>query len=176
MQPFRSIVIVPALIGVLALTTACNQAAQEDTTQRDADGDVVEGGDIGVFRLQEGDCLELPTSIDDEGAVIEDLSAVPCDQPHSGEVVLVDDEYFADLDAFPGEQASLEQGTQRCIEALDAYTGTDYESSNFDVLVLGPTEASWDALDDRGLVCIGITLDDTLSESMDTTGSIRSGG
>ena len=163
-----------ALLPIVFVAGACGQSSQEDNSERDDDGQVVEGGEVGVFRLQEGDCLVLPSVIDSpEVEQIDDVQALPCDQPHDGEVVLVADEQFADLDEFPGETVAVEQGTPSCIAALDEYTGTDFESSTFDVLVLVPSEASWAAIDDRGLTCIGVTLDDALTEAIDTTGSIR---
>lgn len=163
--------------GLLALAS-CTDEAQQDESERDDSGAVVEGGDIGVFRLQEGDCVQLPggTDVGTETDEIADLAAVPCAEPHTGEVILVDDEFFADLDEYPGLDAALDQGLVRCVEVLDIYTDTDYESSNFDAFALTPTPDSWSQVDDRGLVCIGLTLDDSFESIVETTGSIRSEG
>jgi hypothetical protein len=107
------------------------------------------------------------TERDDAGNVVEggDL----------GEVVLVEDQFHGDVDEFPGEDESFTMAGPPCIDALDAYTGTEYESSTFDFYTLVPTSLSWDQLDDRELVCIGLTLDDDLATVVSTMGSIRAG-
>jgi hypothetical protein len=171
-----------ALVPILLFASACTDSSDADTTERDEDGAVVEDGQVGVFRLREGDCVILPTALRDGGGEAEDVTevddfeAVPCEDLHDGEVVLVDDEFFADLEEFPGDAESATQGNPPCIAALDAYTGTDFESSSFSVVPLVPTSDSWDALDDRGLICIGVTLNDELNGVTDTTGSFRAAG
>ena len=172
-----------ALVPLCLIGAACTSSSNADTTARDDDGEVVEGGQVGVFRLQEGDCVQLPaallgvsSSATDEVEDVSDFEAVPCDESHDGEVVLVDDEYFADLEAFPSESESTSDAQPSCIEALDSYTGTDFESSPYAIIPLVPSSESWDSLDDRGLICIGATLSDDFSEVIETTGSIRSAG
>jgi hypothetical protein len=172
------------LLCVLALLGAgcMEQAGEVDETERDEEGEVVEGGDVGVFTMQLGDCVMLPeddvTTTDSTATVdmIESFEAVPCDEPHTGEVVLVDDGFYGDLDAFPGDDEAFEAATPACIDALDDYTGTVYEDSPFDIFSLVPTEESWDVMDDRALICIGYTLDDSFSDIVETTGSIRAAG
>jgi hypothetical protein len=105
----------------------------------------------------------------------ETLVAVPCPDPHTGEVMLVDRSFFADLDQFPGEDAAFESATEACIDALEAYTGEVYGDGPLDYFALVPTEESWTSVDDRELVCIGLTLDDTYTRPIDTRGSLRSG-
>jgi hypothetical protein len=171
-----------ALVPVILLAAGCTDSSDADTTERDEDGAVVDEGQVGVFRLREGDCVQLPAALRDTGSAdgdvteVDDFEAVPCDELHDGEVVLVDDEFFADLDEFPGDAESATQGNPPCIAALDEYTGTDFESSIFNVVPLVPTSESWDGLDDRGLICIGVTLNDELNAVIDTTGSFRSTG
>jgi hypothetical protein len=173
---------VAALVPLLLIAAACTDSSDADTTERDEDGAVVEDGQVGVFRLREGDCVQLPAALRDAGNAsgdvteVDDFEAVPCEDLHDGEVVLVDDEFFADLEEFPGDADSATQGNPPCIAALDAYTGTEFESSTFSVLPLVPTSDSWDALDDRGLICIGVTLNDELNGVIDTTGSFRAAG
>lgn len=174
---FRRHRLLSVVLGAVAVAgTGCiTNEAQEDSTERDDSGDVVEGGDVGVFRLQEGDCVLIPASLVSatELEEVEDFEAVPCEDPHTGEVVLVRDQFYADLQEFPGEDESVLRAERPCIEALDAYTATSYETSRFDYFSLVPTAASWDALDDRGLVCIGVTLDEGLDDIVSTTGSMR---
>ncbi len=168
LSPARTILAITAL--VLA-ASACGSSNTDDTERNDA-GEVVEGGELGVQRLQLGDCLDVSSEATGETEEVDAFAAIPCEEPHTGEVVLVDDEYFADLDAFPGIDESLAAANPTCVEAVDAYTGTDFATSDFDVLALVPTEAGWDAADDRGLICIGITIAAGQAGAVTTTGSI----
>jgi hypothetical protein len=157
-----------------------------DETTRDAAGAVVEAGEVGVFQLQVGDCVLLPEataepSIDRPDGTApppapgraETLVAVPCAEPHTGEVVLVDQGFFDGSENFPGEAAAFESAAEACIEALEEYTREVYGFGPLDYFSLVPTEESWETVDDRELVCIGLTLDDTLTRAIETTGSLR---
>ena len=69
-----------ALSAVAVLAAACDNGSQSDETTRNESGQVQEGGDVGVFRLQVGDCLN-------EDIVTEQSSipVVPCDEPHDSQ-------------------------------------------------------------------------------------------
>lgn len=168
---------IPASVLILSVSfSACgDDASNEDATTRDSVGNVVDGGDLGVFRLQVGDCLDVDglTGAEAEGTEVTSFEAIPCDEPHTGEVVLVAHDHFADLDEFTSVSDLADQGAQPCITALNEYTGTDYDTSAFDVIPLVPTAGSWDTIDDRELVCIGVTLNDEMSDVVETSASIR---
>jgi hypothetical protein len=177
-----------ALGSCLVMLTACSDdPGFEDTTERDESGEIAEAGDIGVMRLQLGDCLVLPDSMipGPQGSLAErsvqtELQGVPCSASHNGEIVMIDEAFFEDYSdgGFPGfEQLETVESYEACVTGLDAYTGTVYEETNFDILPLFPDESSWESMDDRELVCIGVTLDaDSLDagqfEVIDTTGSM----
>ena len=171
----RAVTSVAAITLLAASISSCaTSEAELDETERDESGQVVEGGDLGVLRLQVGDCVQLPSDVDDGTTQeIGAFEAIPCDEAHTGEVVLVEGQFFGDLDEFPGEDAAFESAAPRCANALDAYTGTDYDTSNFDFFTLVPTAETWDQVDDRELVCIGLTLDDDFVTPISTTGSMR---
>lgn len=175
----RSLVVTSvSCLALVSLAAACsNTSGTEDETTRDSAGDVVDGGDLGVFALQLGDCVDASNFLDTVGpgdsTVIDGFAAIPCDEPHTAEVVLVDDEYFADLEEYTSEESMSESSTPVCIAALDEYTGTEYESSQFDFVSLVPTSESWDQLDDRGLVCMGITLNEDANAPLETSESMR---
>jgi hypothetical protein len=38
---------------------------------------------------------------------------------------------------------------------------------------LVPTKESWDVIDDRGLVCVGVTLNDALDAPIESSESMR---
>jgi len=163
------------MVGVVVSSCASSDA-NVDETERDDGGDVVEGGDVGVFRLRVGDCVQLPGGIDGgEAEEVAALEAISCTEEHTGEVVLVENQFFGDPDEFPGEEEAFRLADPRCIAALDAYTGTDFETSPFGYYALTPTQSTWDQVDDRELVCIGLTLDDDLVTTKSTTGSMRAG-
>ncbi len=158
---------------------ACSSdSSTGDESTRDSAGEVVEGGDVGVFALQVGDCVDasafLDTVAEGDETEVQAFAALPCTEPHSGEVVLVDEQFFADLDEFPASSDELyEAATDPCIAALDEYTGTSYESSQYDFVSLIPTEESWDVLDDRGLICVGVTLNEAQDATVESTESMR---
>lgn len=159
----------------LVFVACSDDPSTEDDTTRDSAGNVVDGGDLGVFRLQVGDCLDVTSVTEgtDDETEVGAFEAIPCDSPHTGEVVLVAEDHFADLDEYTSISDLSAQGGEACIAALDEYTGTSFESSNFNALPLVPTDASWDELDDRGLVSIGVTLDEELENIAETSESIR---
>ncbi len=184
----RPVSLVGASFALLVLVaTSCSQDSQQDDSDRNEAGTVVGAGDVGVFALQVGDCIDVSSFLDDtettstatsevEVTQVEEFAAVPCTEMHSGEVVTDDEQFFADLDAFPTSNELLDSGRERCITDLSAYTASDYETSPYDVIPLIPTETSWDVVDDRGLICIGVTLNDELTEPIDTTESMKAGG
>lgn len=163
-----------AIVGAAMLLVGCSSSGggDEDNTDRDETGEVVGGGDLGVFRLQLGDCLNVPDA-DSEESEVSSLEGIPCSETHTGEVLLLDDQFFSDLDEYPGQEAAFEAAADPCIGVLEEFTGVSYDASPFDFYSLVPTSASWEALDDRELVCIGFTLDDELTEIVPTTGSLR---
>jgi len=167
-----------ATVSLAVLCSACSSdASSKDETTRDSSGEVVEGGDVGVFALKVGDCVDASTFLDavadGNPTEVEQFAALPCTDAHTGEVVLVDDQFFADLDEFPTEDDLYDSAAPACIGALDDYTGTSYESSPYDFASLIPTSESWEAIDDRGLICVGVTLDEALDAPIESAGSIR---
>lgn len=163
-----------AIGGAALMLVGCSSSgsSDEDNTERDEGGEVIAGGDLGVFRLQLGDCLNIPDAAS-ESSEIGSLEGIPCSDTHTGEVVLLDGEFFSDLDEYPGQDAAFDAAGDPCIAALEDFTATPYDSSPFDFYALVPTDASWDGLDDRELVCIGYTLDEEMTGVVPTTGSLR---
>jgi hypothetical protein len=166
-----------SLLGAIAACSSDSSTGDEST--RNGAGEVVEAGDVGVFALQVGDCLDassfLETVSDGDPAEVQGFAALPCTDTHTGEVILVDDEFFADLEEFPASADELyAAATEPCIAALDEYTGTSYDTSPYDFASLIPTEESWDVMGDRGLVCVGVTLNESQDATVETTESMRS--
>ena len=139
-----------------------------DDTERDADGRVVEGGEVTLDRLQVGDCFSepnldsIPTDEAGEEASVT-VDVVPCDEPHQAETY-----HQIQLDGgdYPGSDA-IDARAAECVTAFRAYVGVPYRRSRLDFVYYFPTSASW-RLGDREIVCSLVNRD--LS---DLTGSKR---
>lgn len=136
-----------AVVASAALV-ACGNSATSDNTERDASGEVTAGGDVGVFRLQVGDCVaETDIGGDD---VFDSLPVVPCSEPHQLEVYhafdLADDDY-------PGDSEVFEQAAEGCLVAFRGFVGVDFSQSVYDVTPIRPTAESWAEIDDREVLC-----------------------
>ncbi len=115
-----------AVLAAMLLATACTQG--------------------NVFSLEVGQCFNDP----DETGEISDVAIVDCAETHNNEVF-----HLFDIpgDDFPGTDAVLELASQGCIGAFDAYVGTPYLDSAFEIFPIYPTEDSWNRGDDREVVC-----------------------
>lgn len=131
-----------ALLAALALlVAACGSG--DDETVRDENGNVVEGGDIGVFSLNVGDCfLDLPVGD------VSSITATPCAEDHGYEIYHLFDVDLPDFDSTAVET----QGGEGCLAAFDGYMGVSYADSFYDFTFLQPTSQSWEQ-DDREIVC-----------------------
>lgn len=135
-----SIAMAFALLG-----SACGAASTQDETTRDEIGNVVEGGEVGVFALRVGDCFtDIPVG------EVETIEAVPCAGDHLVEVYHTFD---VDLPAFDSAKVN-ELAGEGCFDAFEPYVGSDYASSYFDFTSLNPTSESWEFGDDREIVCL----------------------
>lgn len=133
-----------AIIAGVFLLTACSS----DSTTRNDDGEIVEGGEVGVFAVQEGDCVNFPDAVD----AVSSFDAVACEEPHDGEIYkLFDIEGFED---FPGDAEVSDQGTVGCRDAFEPFVGIDYNSSIYFFTFFSPTEETWNDRDDREVICI----------------------
>lgn len=156
-----------ALVGVslmLLLASACSSESTSDNSSRDESGNITEGGDVGVFALQVGDCFDQPPDGD-----ISQVAAVPCTDPHDDEVYATFDIEGGDDAPFPGA-ATISTESEKCAGQLFTdYVGTDYASSRFQAFPIAPTQETWESdLNDREVICTANTKDGT-----QITGSIK---
>jgi len=135
-------------VGALAALAGCGNSATSDNTQRDESGEVTSGGEVGVFRLQVGDCV-AETDIDADD-VFDSLPVVPCSEPHQLEVYHAFD--LADGD-YPGDSEVFEQAAEGCLAAFRGFVGVDFSQSVYDVTPIRPTAESWAEIDDREVLC-----------------------
>jgi hypothetical protein len=123
-------------------------------------------GAVDPFDVALGDCVEQPVSSDSEQVEeVEEVQAVPCGEPHDGEVFAVFD--LPDGD-FPGEEQVAAAGEDRCVEEFATFVGTAYEQSQYDITSLFPTRESWEKEGDREYVCIVVA-----PEGQQATGSLK---
>jgi hypothetical protein len=149
-------------VAACLLGVGCGNQAAEESTTRDSEGAIVEGGDLGAFKIRLGDCLG--DSVDGE---VRAVAGVPCTQPHQSEVYHA----FALPEGdgtFPGVDQVQTLADQGCLDAFQGFVGIDYESSVYEISTVSPTARSWDSVQDREVLCLVGQPAGTLS-----TGSIR---
>ena len=75
----------------------------DDTTRNDQN-EIIESGGLGAFAIEVGDCLNLPSELNE----VESVEGIPCSQAHSAQAYAVFD-LTGFSDAFPGSAALDEQ-------------------------------------------------------------------
>ena len=131
------------LLAVCALVVAACGGGDDDTT-RDENGNVIAGGDIGVFSLNLGDCFDdLPVG------EVSTLSAGPCADDHLFEIYHLFDVEVADFDA----AAIGTEATEGCLAAFEGYMGVPFETSFYNYDLLQPSAGSW-GQGDREVICL----------------------
>jgi hypothetical protein len=168
-MPFRLLTILIAGFA-LAVLGACGSADVDETT-RDESGAVTEGGELGVQKLRVGDCVDLGESATREEGDVESFQAIPCEEPHQGEVFFVKDAFFEQA-TWPGEKAVGDAADKACVKAFEGYVGKAYDDSDLDFVSLFPTEDSW-AFDDRGVACLVIQPTEDGQDVERVTGSLK---
>ncbi len=155
-----------ALLGIVAANVfgTSDDTSSQDTTTRGSDGNITEGGDVGVFALDVGDCFDQPPD-----GNISEVAGVPCADPHDTEVYAKFDMEGGDDAPYPGD-AAVRTASEECIGALfEDYVGLDYATSRFQAFPITPTQETWESdLNDREIICTANTVDGT-----QITGSIQ---
>lgn len=135
-----------AIIGLGVV--AYNVATEAD---RDAAGNIVDGGSIDAFTIRLGDCFNDTAAIGtEEAGEVSSLPAVPCSEPHDNEVYAVFDVSF---DSFPGDDRMADEAFGQCLDRFAGFVGNDYELSTLEVTALYPSSRSWQMQNDREVVC-----------------------
>lgn len=149
------------LLGVV-LALVLLGCSDEDEI-RDADGTVVNPGEISVFELEVGDCLDPGGEVSGE---ISQIDIVPCAEPHTQEVFGL---VTHPGDDYPGasEVASFADGA--CLTELESSLGLTLDDGVFFSYML-PTFDGWNAqseVGDRQIVCVLVFPDrDAVSGSV----------
>ncbi|MET0713087.1 MAG: DUF4190 domain-containing protein [Jiangellaceae bacterium] len=132
-----------ALIVVVVMTSADRDAAT---------GEITEGGDVSTLSLEVGDCVNDL----EESEAVASLPAVPCDQPHEGEVFALFDLPEGD---YPNEAELIDQAETGCVDRLMVYAPEAAQDPALGLFYFYPLESSWPA--DRQVVCIAAAAETT---------------
>lgn len=104
--------------------------------QRSADGTVTKQGSVSVLELHVGDCAQNPGT----GRLIE-VTVVPCDQPHTAQVVARPS--FPDSGDYPGDSAAASESQTLCVTAVKATVDSSKVTETMNVVAAHPTAAAW---------------------------------
>lgn len=137
--------------AVLAVAAFGGAGAFDDNTVRDESGSIVEGGGLGAFALQVGDCFNFP-----EESLVISLEALPCSEPHDAEAFLSFDQVGEE---YPGAEAVALATEDGCLGAFEGFVGIPWESSVLDIAALEPTRESWEEGGDREVTCAIVSYD-----------------
>jgi hypothetical protein len=106
------------------------------SADRDSTGEITAGGDVSAFDLAVGDCLNGLK----EGQSISNLPAVPCAEPHEGEVFAVFD---LPGGAFPGDTKIADDAERECSNRFESYAPSSVNDTSIELFFLHPTSLSW---------------------------------
>lgn len=123
--------------------------------KRDDDGQLISEGSVDVFDIRVGDCTRQ-INTGDESEEIENVSAVPCSEPH-------DIEFYSNFNltqsTFPGIDIIEETALETCLDAFEGFVGIPYEESALDITYMYPTAESWNRQNDREIICAVFHID-----------------
>lgn len=112
--------------------------------RRDAEGRVVRAGEADASALKGGDCFNNGSDS------VEQVQLVPCDEAHDYELFfsysLVDGPY-------PGEDWIKQNWMRTCLDRFEDFVGRSFDDSSLDLSAIYPTELTWDAQQDRQVLC-----------------------
>ncbi|MFE3457728.1 septum formation family protein [Nocardiopsis aegyptia] len=118
-------------------------SARPEPTESGADAE-----SVGVFDLEEGDCLNEVAEQDN----IVDVPMVDCEDPHDYEVYDNDD---LDEDGeYPGDQEVSDLTAELCHDEFEGFVGTEYLESELEFTSFFPTPTGWDLYDNREYLCL----------------------
>lgn len=137
--------------GLAFIAWGLSTELRDDDLRNDS-GEITEAGDVALDELRAGDCLNGLNI--DEPELISELPAVPCAQPHQGEVIAIID--LPDGD-WPGQETIAEQAGQGCDGRIATFALANGDPF-VGVRVIPPTRLTWQD-GDRRVICLAYHLD-----------------
>ena len=131
---------------VVGLVAAGVIAGVQQGVDRGESGEITSPGDVSAFEIQVGDCFDMP----DPNGEVSDVGGVPCADPHDAEVYGTFD---IDGNDYPGVNKVTRRAQRGCTKRFADFVGLPYRKSELELQFLYPTSRSWDAQDDREVVC-----------------------
>jgi hypothetical protein len=111
-------------------------------------------GNLQLNQLRVGDCLTGANMELNTGDPWPKLTlAVPCNQPHTAEVFLADNNFWPRSSPFPGASAISKDGMAACNSAFRSYVGVAYSKSIYTWTNIIPDASTWPS-GDRALHCV----------------------
>jgi hypothetical protein len=138
-----------AIVAASLILTGCSVLGElfQGQPDRDEDGAITESGQLDVFTLAVGDCID--DSVDEQE--VTSVAAVPCEEPHLFEAY---HEYRFEDGEYPGADAVDEEAWAACQDAFEGFVGLPWEESELIGTYYTPTEDSWTNMDDRLVTCL----------------------
>ena len=151
-----------AASGALVVLALLAMSCTEDPV-RDEAGLVISPGEVSVFELRAGDCLDPDPDLSGE---VDHIPVVPCDEPHRQEVFAV---VTHPEDAYPGAAGVAEFADVACPQELDDGLGLSLADGVLFSYLL-PSFDGWNVDGDRDIVCVLVFPDRD-----EVTGSVVAG-
>jgi hypothetical protein len=133
-------------------------------------------GNLQLSQLQAGDCLtgaNMELNSSDPWPKV--TQAVPCNQPHTAEVFLANDNFWPQNGPFPGASTISKDGTAACDSAFQGYVGTTYKKSIYTWTNIIPDASTWPT-GDRALHCVAYYSTSKQPAGATLTRSIKGSG
>lgn len=148
-------------VSSLALVALVGCASDPATTpQEEQEGSPLNGTLVSVLTLPLGSCvLDAGTPLRSDVAM---MDVVDCDEPHDSELFA---KLLVDESAYPGADALLAEGANRCQSAFGDFIGLPFTESTLDFTFYHPTPSSW-VDGDRSIYCMAV------DPGQQTTGSL----
>jgi len=131
-------------------------------------------GDVTMVNIRDvepGSCIAFLEA----GETVDAVPTIPCAEPHQYE--LFGTPVLADAPGqYPGLGTVRDAAFELCSVEFAEYVGEAYESSRWFIDVLTPTEAGWNATDDREVSCLLYLWDDDVADLVNVSGSAAGTG